>query len=157
MIASLYQNGSTLVGVSSCAMRLIFDAETARRNHRFINCSARNASSSQNRSSFAQARFTFADRSRAAIEGSRFIGRDDSGVLWRVCLGNRWTKWSVQLKRRNGEFAPAPLIDLLQFLNPHGAIQTHFFHTSQTKKTGARHKIADATVLCRPTTRTGSA
>ena len=156
MIASLYQNGSTLVGVSPCAMRLIFDAQTARRNHRFINCSARYASSSQNRSSFAQARFTFVDRSRAAIEGSRFIGRDDSGYFG-VCLGNRWTMWSVQLKRRNGEFAPAPLIDLLQFLNPHGTIQTHFFHTSQTKKTGALHKIADATVLCRLTTRTRSA
>ena len=50
MIASLYQNGSTLVGVSLWAMRLIFDAQTARRNHRFVDCYARHASSSQNRS-----------------------------------------------------------------------------------------------------------
>src|ERR1700738_68792 len=98
MIASLYQNGSTLVGVSPCAMRLIFDAQTARRNHRFINCSARYASSSQNRSSFAQARFTFVDRSRAAIEGSRFIGRDDSGYFGESVLetDGRRGLWSLR-------------------------------------------------------------
>src|SRR5437763_16569143 len=50
MIASLYQNGSTLVGVSPCAMRLTFDAQNAQRNHPFVNCSARLVSSSQNRS-----------------------------------------------------------------------------------------------------------
>jgi hypothetical protein len=54
-------------------------------------------------------------------------------VHWRVCLGNRWTKWSVQLKKLNGEFAFSLLIDYCNFLAfpwddpnsflPHGANQ----------------------------------
>ena len=71
--------------------------------------------------------------------------------------GNRWTKSSLQLKRLNGEFERAPLIDYCNFLSFHGTTQTHFLHTPQTKETGARYKIADANVLCHPATRARSA
>src|SRR5881392_3518751 len=143
MIASLYQNGSTLVGVSPCAMRLTFDAQNAQRNHPFVNCSARLVSSSQNRSGH--------------VAVATFKKNVCVNVHWRVCLGNRWTKWSVQLKRLGGSFACTLLIDYCNFLTFHGTIQTHIYHTPQTKETGARHKIADATVLCHPATRTRSA
>src|SRR5205823_11824794 len=95
----------------------------------------------------------FPEQKRGHVAVATFKKNVCVNVHWRVCLGNRWTKWSVQLKRLGGSFACTLLIDYCNFLTFHGTIQTHIYHTPQTKETGARHKIADATVLCHPATR----
>src|SRR4029453_6222575 len=141
MIASLYQNGSTLVGVSSCAMRLTFDAQNARRNHRFGNCCARRASTSQNGSGHvAVAPFK-------KIYALTYIGESvlETGGRSGLC-----SLRDLMVSSR------ALCLFITPILTSHGTIQTHFFQRPQTKKTGGRHRIANETVLCCPAARARS-
>jgi len=56
------------------------------------------------------------------------MGQDVSRTeITNAPLRNRWTKWSVQLKRLNDESAGSLLIEFPQLLYGHGTIQTHFF------------------------------
>src|SRR4030095_2186789 len=69
-------------------------------------------------------------------------------------IGNRWTNSFMQLKELNGEFAPAPLIQLLQILELSWDAPNSFLpHVANQAKVSASQDLG-----CRraPVLRTGS-